>query len=314
MGEPSVMEVREDSGDSFIKSLEAPEVDGEGEVQVEELDVDEDGRIVKEQSGEGEVKKVEGEVKTEEKEGEEVKEETKTPAETPEEDPRDKELSELRALAREQRKEMAVLKESVTRMNKVQQGEVGDDTHTTPGELEQLHQDIQTLQADRKNFLEETKALMEINPKFEDIDSVITSRRVSDIVELAAKNLAPKYSKDEVSMGLIIEKNIWGMPNPYKYLYELIKENHPDFSKKEVAEESKTEGTKEVTSEEVKRSTSKVTTEKKPVETPTAISAISSGTQNNGGWTSSRIDDMPESELHKVPRDVYAAYLAGDLP
>lgn len=199
-------------------------------------------------------------------------------------------------------------------MNKVQQGEVGDDTHTTPGELEQLHQDIQKIQEERKTFLDEAKALMEINPKFEDVDSVITSRRVSDIVELAAKNLAPKYSKDEVSMGLIIEKNIWSMPNPYKYLYELIKDNHPDFVKK--GGESKGEDAKE--SKEIveaeKHPDSKVTEEKKPVTTPTSIASVSSGTQNNGGWTSARIDDMPESELNKVPKDIYAAYLAGELP
>lgn len=311
MGESNVMTAREDMKEMMV-SLEAPVVEGEEDVKVEELDVDENGKIVREVKAEEKTEE-KAEEKTEKKEeGEEKSEEKTEESSNLSEDQREKELSELRALAREQKRELTVMKETVERMNKVQQGEVGDTTHTEPGELEKLQAEILSVKQERSSFLTESKALMEINPKFEDIDSVITTRRVSDIIELAAAALAPKYSKDEVTMSLIIEKNIWSMPNPYKYLYELIKDNHPDFSKKEVAVEKKEgEEKKEVVT---KHPDSKVTDKPTTVITPTAISSVTSGTQNNGGWTSARIDDLPESELSKVPKDVYAAYLAGELP
>jgi len=31
------------------------------------------------------------------------------------------------------------------------------------------------------------------------------------------------------------------------------------------------------------------------------------------GWTSARIDALPESELGTVPRDVYSTYMKGEL-
>ena len=32
------------------------------------------------------------------------------------------------------------------------------------------------------------------------------------------------------------------------------------------------------------------------------------------GWTSAMIDNLPETELDRVPKDVYARYMQGDLP
>lgn len=288
MAEQTTVVAQEDNNQTafadMIGSLEAPITD------------DEKAAIEAEKTAEaGKQTEASAEEKKEEKE------EVKEP------DPRDQELSQLRSLLRDQRKEQQILKAQIERMNKVQQGEVGDQTHTDPSELEKLAADIQTIKSERSTYFADLRSLMEVNPKFEDVNEVITDKRVSDIVELAASELKDKYGKDEVTMQLMIEKQLWQMPNPVKYLYELIKENHPDFRAKEAKVEEKAEAKE-------KHPQSRVTEEKKAVTTPTSVASVAGNAESHGGWTSARIDAMPETSLHTVPREIYNLYLAGELP
>jgi hypothetical protein len=99
---------------------------------------------------------------------------------------------------------------------------------------------------------------------------------------------------------LEVEAEIWAMPNPYKYMHGIIKKYHPRYAEPEG-----------------KPPEEKAPVEKKKVEpakAPTSIASVGGGDQDTkSGWTSKRIDTMPEEELETVPKEVYEKYLRGEL-
>ena len=38
------------------------------------------------------------------------------------------------------------------------------------------------------------------------------------------------------------------------------------------------------------------------------------GSKDGGGWTTAKIDAMDESDLVKVPAEIYSKYMRGELP
>ena len=269
--------------------------------------------------------KTDGETKTEEKsesktdgtddtsgegkkEGEEEVKEKK--------DPRDDEIAELRYQVRELKKANKELDKKYSEVNKHL-----EDAKIKDPEDETEKKELETLRIQRDAILDSYLENMRLNPNFEDVDEVCSESHFSDLIDLMADAVVskePKLKKDDVVAGL--ESEIWAMTNPYRFMYEQIKLYHPDYRKSAAASEedksgddsTKTAKTKEKTEAEKVADAKK---NKQPDVKTTATSTADMGTgTHKSGWTAAQIDGLPESELSKVPKDVYDLYMKDMLP
>lgn len=265
--------------------------------------------------GEGPEVKPEEEVKVEEKTAEELLEEGKAAEQKVEaeltqakvEGATAAEVAELRGMLREMRQDNIRLAALVSEHDRVQKGEVGKDSD--PAVIETLNQDYQKVISNTTHF-ENLLAVMEINPKFEDVHTVCSQQHFEDIFEMLATHRAGENKSSFNEEYLRAKIEVWGQPNPYKFMYELIKEYHPAYQKEEEAPKKEEPAKKE----EAPKSAADVVKAKKPVDAPGSVASLGGGGGvEQAGWTATRIDAMPETDLHKVPRDVYAAYLRGEL-
>ena len=258
-----------------------------------------------------EVAEVETEVEVVETAPETVVEEKvdETPAEivaevdpTPEADPTPDapkstdEVSQLRILLREQNRRIRELQSKVEKST----GELKEKGYIEePDEEEQLEAEkTNTLRAIQLETLLET---MRINPKFEDVDTIVSQSRFDDMVEGYAFATAQQQGGKAEDYIDAVAAKIWAMPNPYRFMYEKIKAFHPDFASKEEKKE------------EPETPKAQPKAEPKPKTAPATISNLPASNEESGGWTSSRIDNMSEEDLVKVPKDIYQRYLSGDL-
>ncbi len=206
------------------------------------------------------------------------------------------EVSQLRILLREQNRRIRELQSKVEKST----GELKEKGYIEePDEEEQLEAEkANTLRAIQLETLLET---MRINPKFEDVDTVVSQSRFDDMVEGYAFATAQQQGGKAEDYIDAVAAKIWAMPNPYRFMYEKIKAFHPDFaSKEEKKEESETPK-------------AQPKAEPKPKTAPATISNLPASNEESGGWTSARIDSMAEEDLSKVPPAIYQQYLTGDL-
>jgi len=202
------------------------------------------------------------------------------------------EVSQLRIILREQNKRLRELQQQIDKSTK---------SLTEKGLIEEPDEDevaeTQKIESLRAIQLETILETMRINPKFEDVDSVVTQSRFDDMVEgFAFAHSQQNGGKAEDYIDAVAAK-IWSMPNPYRFMYEKIKQHHPDF--KEVEAKAETPAPAK--------------SEPKPKTAPPSVSNLPSSVSESGGWTAARIDGMAEEELSKVPRDIYQKYLSGEL-
>ena len=218
---------------------------------------------------------------------------------------------ELRQSLREQAKRIAALEAKLTRVTEgVKKTKVDDDIVLDEDEpegskeeslsrIEQLNNTLAQLGQPKGPILESLIEVMELSPKYEDVREVCTRRRFDDFFEEAAQSYSKEKGIPYHEALIEVELSVWNRPNPYRYMYEIIKEHHPDFKVKETAVEKK---------EEVK----------KPAVTPkTTAKSIAnmggSGDGKNSGWTAAKIEELDYDEVGKVPKDVYDKYLKGLL-
>ena len=206
------------------------------------------------------------------------------------------EVSQLRILLREQNRRIRELQSKVEKST----GELKEKGYIEePDEEEQLEAEkTNTLRATQLETLLET---MRINPKFEDVDTVVSQSRFDDMVEGYAFATAQQQGGKAEDYIDAVAAKIWAMPNPYRFMYEKIKAFHPDFTSKEERKE------------EPETPKAQPKAEPKPKTAPATISNLPASNEESGGWTSSRIDNMSEEDLVKVPKDIYQRYLSGDL-
>lgn len=202
------------------------------------------------------------------------------------------EVSQLRIILREQNKRLRDLQQQIDKSNK---------SLTEKGLIDEPDEDevAETQKADsiRAIQLETILETMRINPKFEDVDTVVTQSRFDDMIEgFAFAHSQQNGGKAEDYIDAVAAK-IWSMPNPYRFMYEKIKQHHPDF--KEVEAKAETPAPAK--------------SEPKPKTAPPSVSNLPSSVSESGGWTAARIDGMAEEELSKVPREIYQKYLSGEL-
>ena len=209
------------------------------------------------------------------------------------------ELNELRGLLRELRNDNISLKTRLGAAERVQKGEFGEDGKDVEvTEIEHYQAIVQ--QAAQKNF-SEIIAVMEVNPKYEDLAAVCTSNNFEDIFERVAIFRSGENGTDFSTELVKVKAEVWSMPNPYKYMYETIKEYHPKFAQTEIPKKEK----ENVSAKEVLKKT--------VVTAPGSVANMGGGDETKGGWTAERIDNMPEGKLHEVPKDIYKKWLTGDL-
>lgn len=153
---------------------------------------------------------------------------------------------------------------------------------------------------ERQNKLMEMVAIMEVNPSYVDVRQVCTQGNLDDIVDAFSRFYVKENGGNQREVAAQMESEIWQELNPYKKIYELVKQYHPRYAPKEESKDGK------ATTE---------TKEKKVVDVTPSAATIGSGGSGtgSGGWTSAKIDELPETELHTVPKDIYEKYLMGQL-
>jgi len=232
-----------------------------------------------------------------EKEGESEKEEEvkKTPDE----------LTELRQIAREQKRQISKMSEDLeSAKSALQKAEL------LPTDDPDVAKKAQELQELRANALDTMLEMMELNPKFEDVRVVVTQSRFDDVVEAMAEYIQKEEGGKLSDHLKKVETSVWAMTNPYKFMYGKIKQYHPDFvkPKDEVAKVKEEE--KKV---EKKNAGTKEGKEANPPKIPGSILDLQGGGSGDAGWTSAMIDALEETELSKVPPKIYEQYLKNEL-
>lgn len=210
------------------------------------------------------------------------------------------EIAELRGLLRELRNDNISLKTRLAAAERVQQGDIGTEGKDVDmSELEVYQSKLsEAAGRDFSNIL----AVMEVNPKYEDLNEVCSKNNFEDIFETVAKYNATENGTDFNVELVKIRAEIWSMANPYKYMYETIKQYHPKYQQKE-----------EVKKVAANTTAKDVLAKKTVVTAPSSVANMGGGDETKGGWTAEKIDSMPESELHKVPKETYTKWLRGEL-
>lgn len=214
---------------------------------------------------------------------------------------RDQEIKELRQILRDAKRQISTLREKVSGVEKLTRDQSLDgNAEVEKGVLTKLQEQLSSVANSRSAALEVLAETMSLSPLYQDIYDVCTRARFDDIFEVAAAAEAQRSGKPVEQALLEVELDVWKQPNPYKYMYNVIKKYHPDFAGK--TQQQKTEAS------------AQQQTKSTPVVAPSSISGMGGGgATGQGGWTSARIDAMDVSELDSVPADVYQKYLLGTL-
>lgn len=224
-----------------------------------------------------------------------------------------KELSLANAKQQRQEAELLKLRQSLTKptddlddddlLGSGKQQKVSDPEPLS--ELEQLQQDLSQIGQQRSEQLITLVETMAVNPKYEDVKEVCSRSNLNDLVDAMAAKLATDHGIDPVVAALKVETAIWRQPNPYAWMYETIKANHPKYAK--------------ATSTPAAKEAVAPTAETKPrlpapAEAPPSVLPLGpTDTSQGTGWTASKLDAMDELELIKVPSNIRQQYLTGQL-
>jgi hypothetical protein len=231
-----------------------------------------------------------------------------------EEEKEDKE-ADLRTQLRDQQRRVALTEaklDTYSRQRKADKDAAASDdedeeaSDVEPSTIEAAQLKLNEIAETRGEIVADMLELMKVNPKYEDVESVCSKNNLDDTIETLARAQVAKDGGDLVEIMMGLEVDIWSQRNPYSYMYGLIKDIHPRYVKDEDKD----------TGDDDKGDTSK---DKKGKKTPkkAPLSAIDlargGGDKNAGEWTAEKIDNLDEAELDKVPKDVYAKYMRGDL-
>ena len=273
-------EVQEDAVIPLAALLETP-----NEPELSEEELAEQARVTAEADAAKELEKAETKV-------EDKIEEAKLEGASKEE------ISELRGLLRELRNDNISLRTRLEAAEKVQKGDFGTEGKATEdSDLVKYSNILKEVSA--RDFSEIT-AVMEVNPKYEDLAEVCSGRHFADIFENVATYRSENGGVDFNTELVKVKAEIWSMPNPYKYMYDTIKEYHPDYAAKKT-DKTETPAAKDVIKE------------KPVVKAPASVASLGTGDETKSGWTAEKIDNLPEGKLHTVPKEVYKKWLAGEL-
>ena len=179
----------------------------------------------------------------------------------------------------------------------------------TPAELSR----VDRLEAEISKIADTNAGILDIQldtlagtKEFSDVKEVCSQDNFRDMVAAIADALTSRQGGNYAERYLEVELSIWSRPNPFKYMYELIKTHHPKYAKA-------TPGGKETPPKDGETHKPE---QRKPEATdaPGSIQDVGTGAATtHSGWTAAKIDALPEDELHTVPEDVYELYMQGKL-
>ena len=226
-------------------------------------------------------------------------------------------LSELRERARKQERELALMRAKLERLSKkpksskkeesfFEDDDEDEDSEVEElSEIEQVQQNLMAIGQTRGPVLEQLADIMAANPKYQDLEEVCSKQNFDSVFEVVGNDIAVKEGIDPVLARLKVEQQVWSMRNPYQFMYELIKKNHPKYAEHEDKPEPK--------SKPKPKAKDKVTPEE-PAKAPGSVADMggktSAGTKS---WSAARIDEMDELELTTVPSDIWEQYQKGEL-
>ena len=221
--------------------------------------------------------------------------------------------AELRQIIRAQQRQMAVQTQKLARLEKRIGSGKRDDTSTDGGlfedddkdskdddvklsAIEQIEYDLKQVAENRGDILDGLLETMAVNPTYQDVKQVCSQSNFQDMFEAIGAAVADKDGTDPMIAAMEAELAVWKLPNPYQYMYGLIKKYHANYIKKEDEKGASVEDKK----------TSAIAPD-------TIVNKGGGSADSKVGWTTKRIDEMEEDDLGSVPKDVYDKYLAGTL-
>jgi hypothetical protein len=221
-------------------------------------------------------------------------------------------LRDLQTLLREQSRKIAQLETKLSTAPVPKPAAPKDEWDVSDGEppaapaeppkpsiIESLHQNLAAVAEERGSIFELQLEMMGELPAYKDVADVCSQANFDFIISNAARRYSADKSIPLEQAMLEIENTIWTKPNPYKYMYKVIKEVHPKY--KETAPPA----------------APPAEPPKPPAEPPKVPDSIAdaggSGGTGTTGWTAAKVDALSEEDLSKVPRDVYEKWLAGEL-
>lgn len=239
--------------------------------------------------------KVEDEVKKEEEKPEEKLEDKKE--DEPVDDLSVDEIRELRKQLRELTDSYGTLSSKNERLEKIlkEKGLIDEEDEKAQTESEAAARKVYE---ERVASLEQMLSTMRLIPGYTDVDEVVSQENFDDIVAAYAQYYVKQNGGKLGEVIKEVEIEIWKKPNPYSYMYDIIKKHHPKY-----AEVKKTEPEKKAVKEEE--------------VAPSLQKTSGGGSVNDGaGWTAAKLDEMDEDEItafKKSNPDIYAKYMKGDL-
>lgn len=199
-----------------------------------------------------------------------------------------KEMRELRGFLRDQRTRNKALEDDLAAARK----ELEESGHLTKRSDEEIEA-LRAKQESRRDELETYLENMRLSNKYGDVDAVVTQARADDMIEIMARDYAAKNKTPLADAITEVQNFVWFQTkNSYRFLYDAIKKAHPDFVKKDDADGKKA---------------------------PPSLANVPGGDGGKGGgvkdgqWTAEQIDNLPEDQLDKVPAEIYAKYMRGEL-
>ena len=211
----------------------------------------------------------------------------------------EEELASLRAISREQKRVLAVLETQNKEFR-----EALEKAEIIPPVDEEAIRASQEAFSAREMQLQTLLEAMKLNSAYADVEEVVSQDKFDTLVSMMAANIVQSEGGNQSKIEIDLTSAIWAQPNPYRYMYDRIKEFHPSYAKKVEAEAPP------------KEELPKAVVDKKPVVVPAKVpdSIVNiPGGAGTKGWTSAMIDALDEYELAKVPKDVYELYLKNDL-
>ncbi len=221
--------------------------------------------------------------------------------------------TELRAMLREQQRTLALTEAKLDTFARQQKAdkdaeESDEAADTVDLSVIETHQGkLNEIAETRGEIVLDMLELMKVNPTYADVETVCSKNNLDDTLEVLAKTQVAKDGGDLVETMMGLEVDIWSQRNPYSYMYGLIKKVLPQYTKAKGKEDTGDGKDEQDTSKDKKK--------KAPAKAPLSAVDLSrgGGDKNIGEWTAEKIDNLSESSLTKVPKDVYDAYMRGDL-
>ena len=208
-------------------------------------------------------------------------------------DPRDAELAQLRQMLSSQHATIKEFKAHQADLEKRLKGELSD-----PEDAEIEQKELDKLVAARNDELDNFLEIMRVNPKYEDVDAVCSQVNVDKLIHTLASKYVAEKGGDILDAMDGIAAELWSGRNPYTTLYAMVKKEVLATPAAKTASPDK------------KFSKTGI---KPEADAPTSLGGLPAGQTTSGGWTTEKIDNLPESELSTVPVDVYEKYLQGVL-